>query len=133
MIPERNQTRSHGFRLEHATNMRSIDELESLCKSWQGILRLSDWKIKIAKVHRHDIDNCVSRVHYRASLKDATIKVVFEEECEDSPDIEINIVHELLHLHFWNADYTGTDNDIHEQAIDLIAQSLVMLSRNVKV
>lgn len=114
------------------------EQLEALCREWQGILRLQDWDVKPEIVRRHEMSvperdgECV----YVLQQKKAHIQVVTADDTLPSPwplDQEQILVHELLHLHFapfMPASDEGLRYETAEQAIDQIAEALVRLKRN---
>lgn len=112
------------------------DELRSLCAEWQETLRLQDWDINVWIVRARDIDNASARVHWRQSTRDARISVQHPSDFEAEPgheqDMERDLVHELLHLHF--SPFAADDDDsaeniAQEQAIHALSCSLVALKR----
>jgi hypothetical protein len=111
-------------------------QLEAWLAEWQKALRLQDWQVTVAvrrerAMHSDDCEGCN---RYQPALKRASIHVrdvLDDPENADFPaDPEATIVHELLHLHF--APFyvnKGLVNVFQEQAIEVIAQSLVGLKR----
>ena len=125
----------------------SEEELNELCKEWQKILRLQDWKGKVYVVHCKDID-CIAFIN--PQIKDYTFEIKISDEkslrenkylfANDEYDMMVSLVHELLHLHFecvqpkvYNSkkDYTKKYLNF-DRGIELTAQALVNLYRKNK-
>jgi len=114
------------------------EQLEALCREWQGILRLQDWDVKPELVRRFDLldESRQGECQYELQLKAAVIRVLRAEDLPPSPwpaDLEKTLVHELLHLHFapfMPEPEEGLRHVAAEQAIELIAEALVRLKRN---
>jgi hypothetical protein len=110
--------------------------LDGWLREWQRTLRLQDWRLKIEARREKDMEfeGCHGLCNYSPALKDATITVRNSIDFQDGggypEDVEATIVHELLHLHFSPFYVTkGLVNTFQEQAIEVIAQSLVGLKR----
>jgi hypothetical protein len=114
----------------------SQPRLESWLREWQQALRLQDWRLKIEVKREKDMEceACHGLCSYSPALKSGTITVRDSIDFQDGAgypeDVEATIVHELLHLHF-SPFYVnkGLVNTFQEQAIEVIAQSLVGLKR----
>lgn len=111
------------------------DELRQLCIEWQKILRLQDWDIIVQISRRDDTfgNSTMGQVRYHLELKQALIKIIdpidYPANVIYPQDMEISLVHELLHLHFapFNAEEGTPAATAQEQAI---AKGLVGLRRN---
>jgi len=110
--------------------------LDGWLREWQRVLRLQDWCLKIEAMREKDMEfqGCHGLCNYSPTLKNATITVRDSIDFRDGAgypeDVEATIVHELLHLHFSPFYVTkGLVNTFQEQAIEVIAQSLVGLKR----
>jgi hypothetical protein len=117
----------------------SQKQLDAWLREWQRILRLQDWEVKVAARRERAMqsNDCEGCNRYQPDLKRASIHIrdpLDEPEDADFPaDPEATIVHELLHLHFAPFYVTkGLLNTLQEQAIEVIAQSLVGLKRRGK-
>src|SRR5262245_6779419 len=111
-------------------------QLEAWLREWQQTLRLQDWQVKIdlRREKAMEYEGCHGLNGYTTSLKQSRIQI--RHPTDDHPvadypqDVEATIVHELLHLHF--APFyvkKGLANTFQEQAIEVIARSLVELKR----
>ena len=112
--------------------MYKDDRLTALCAEWQKRLRLQDWDVYIYFVRYYEMkcSDADGECTYDLSRKDAQINILCEDDCPEPVDIEVVLVHELLHLHF--AEWTERHDECPvsgELAIDIIAQTLVNLKR----
>lgn len=106
------------------------DRLNDALKYWSALLGLGGWDIEAKFAHRHDIKSYLADCYKHINLSRASIRLAYPNECEDIfSDWEQALVHELLHIRFWNSDHSGVDNVVHEQAIDRTATALVTLKR----
>ncbi|HEX4275810.1 MAG TPA: SprT-like domain-containing protein [Bryobacteraceae bacterium] len=110
----------------------SEQELEELCRQWQQVLRLLDWKITVRIRRMRDMDECFGRARVRHRFKEADVEIADAVDRGDAqPDLEQTLVHELIHLHFHLATPEGGDSlCVFEQGIDLTAWALVNLKRS---
>jgi len=99
-------------------------------------LRLQDWDVKIRFSREEEVGGD-GRTDFNKQLKTATIQIVEEATFHTGVwkytwDPEQILVHELLHLHFTEADFSehGSPRYISlEQGIDLTAWALVRAKR----
>ena len=110
-------------------------DIENLLAEWQKILRLQDWDVKVLFVRGHEIDDCQARIIHYDNHKQALLKLrdPIDWTAKDFPeDSELDLVHELLHLHmapFVNTKPDKLEETCIERAIELIAGALVGLKR----
>lgn len=112
------------------------DELRQLCAEYQRILRLGDWKVRV-KVGRpgpgHENDG--ASVTYDTTARIAEILVTSPEYYSTAAltpqDMEVDLVHELVHLYFVPLGKPSEDTAaiLFEAAIDSIAEAIVSLRR----
>ncbi|EGO63506.1 hypothetical protein [Acetonema longum] len=115
----------------------SEEQLIVLCREWQQRLRLECWEValRIARQRDFDLKNAQGECCYTKETALATIKILDPTDYPQSPfkyDMEIVLVHELLHLHFCMFDkteYGSLDETMMERSIDHIAKALVKLKR----
>ena len=111
-------------------------ELKELCAYWQKVLRLQDWdvNIKIARVFEMHEDG-IGEINMVMSLKKAFIQILDTNDSapDEDKDIELTLVHELVHLHLaeWSEQESGMPVS-GEQAVDLLAKALVQLKRSAE-
>ncbi len=115
----------------------SQKQLEKALAKWQKILRLMDWKIDISIERGRYFSNQESQaeVEWYIQNKRAVIKIldpIDYEDALDEQDMELSLVHELLHLHLAPFDTfeSGSQEEIAlEQCIEMISMALVNLER----
>lgn len=116
----------------------SNPDLEAMLLRWTPILRLQDWTIRIVYKRHFDMaDGKGGTIGWCLRKKTAWIKVLdpqdYQPNPEESipPDVELTVVHELLHLHFALVDdlFSGIKEDLLEQSIHDISMALIALNR----
>lgn len=113
------------------------ERLGALCREWQGRIRLQDWDVRTSLVRKRDmeLENVGGECLWVLEKREAEIHLLDPVDWHplDPPqDVEKDLVHELLHLHF--APFMAADKEslaakTQEQAIEAIAKSLVALKR----
>ena len=113
-------------------------ELEKLCAEWQSLLRLDAWDIGVSFMHHWELgEKCVGVCDPCLRTQSAVIGILYPEEFEREAfrDIEITLVHELLHVTTaWMDDHEigklkGHQAVAMEQVIENLANVLVGLKR----
>ena len=118
----------------------TLAEAVSLCAEWQKILRLQDWvvEVKIARGNGIDLSPaCMGDVTSNPKRKMALIKLLDPNDWDRNimvpQDMEVTLVHELLHLQCRGFDYLIKDDSPedtgYEQMIILTSHALVYLRR----
>lgn len=113
------------------------DELKKLCAFWQNQLKLNNWRIAIGIERKTVFNNSqsIGEIDYVLPLRQAIIKVLDPLDYPNSPfeqDMEITLVHELLHLHFALFEPKSDDSLeflIMESTIEQLANILVEMKR----
>lgn len=113
------------------------DELKKLCSFWQNQLKLNNWRIAIGIERKTAFNNSqsIGEIDYVLPLRQAIIKVLDPLDYPNSPfkqDMEITLVHELLHLHFALFEPKSDDSLeflIMESTIEQLANILVEMKR----
>lgn len=115
------------------------EQAEVLLPVWQKILRVSDWKVKvrIARGNGLEIDtHTQGTCEWVNTKKQGYIKLLdpidWDHTLAYPQDMEVTLVHELLHLLFQPFDTFEGGTPQHnamEQAIDILSYSLVGLRR----
>jgi len=115
-----------------------LQELQLLMKYWQERLRLQHWDVKLKIVRAADFSQESARGenNWEQSTAESVIHILDPADWpKDTPfeqDMEITLVHELLHLHFSPFDNTAKESQekiMLERAIDHIAKALVEVRR----
>lgn len=120
-------------------NMKVIfneEELQAKCSEWQKILGLQDWdvRLKISRERDLKLSGANAECHWVTAKKQALIRVLDSVDYPESlweQDMEADLVHELLHLHFamFAAEDDTLEDTAQEQAITLISKALINLRR----
>jgi len=116
------------------------EELERLGRKWQEILRLQDWDVEFSFARQSDIDDADARCFPHLSRKEAKIKILDPldfhgerlEGAGSPQNIEMLVVHELIHLHFepfWKEKHETE----MEQAIHSLAKAFLAATTPPKV
>ena len=120
----------------------SHSELELLCTYWQKKLRIYDWTIGLAigrkdsfKVEGRAGEICITEANGSATIL-ILDPVDYPKNSYIKQDMEVILVHELLHLRFF-PDARNKQEELlgmllMEQAIERTAQALVELRRSGK-
>lgn len=118
-------------------NTLSQVEAEERLHYWQGVLRMQDWRIRLDIVRGSEMDEAYGRIT-KSDMRDArillmdAIDVPSESRTNVNTDMEVTLVHELLHARFH--DIGSPEQDTAEwrnmeAAIEATAQALVALDR----
>jgi hypothetical protein len=110
--------------------------LQPLLRDWQKRLRLEDWDIKVKYAEIEGYGRCRPQAHHKVAqieIKSSPPK----DNCGTCEDIEVTLVHELLHVRIdqWlkpedqNKYVEGTE---FEAFIEQISQALVAAKRGLK-
>ena len=112
-------------------------QLIKKCREWQKILRLQDWDIdvKISREWDFIVKGRIGEISHNHEHKHATVRLLdpidYDPDSYEPQDMEIDLVHELLHLHFPDDAFNLQSNweILYEQAINRVAEALVKLKR----
>lgn len=114
------------------------EQLKAKCAEWQKILRLEDWTIFTGIYRSRDFktENSQAEIEPFLLKRMAKIRILdpvdYEPTCWTPQDMEISLVHELIHIHLFQlfADREDESRQIaEEQAIEAISRGLVDLYR----
>jgi len=100
---------------------------------WQKRLRLEDWKVDVKIVRIWELEQgTLGHIDWSIPHKTATIKVLnpadYELPKDKIPaDMELSIVHELVHLHLLVLPLNKSSRNAEEQVVSMIADALVSL------
>ena len=100
---------------------------------WQQRLKLTDWKIASAMAHRSDLKpNSVGQIHWDKPSKSASILVLDPSDYRMPfnamlDDMEMTIVHELVHLKLTSLPHSEASRGSEEQAVNGISEALFAL------
>lgn len=105
-------------------------------RTWQKRLRLDDWKIDVKIVRIWELEHgTLGHIDWSTPHKTAVIKVLNPADYELPPDkipadMELTIVHELVHLHLSVLPLSKSSRGAEEQVVTMIADALVNLEHN---
>ena len=111
-------------------------ELETACREWQKRLRLDAWDVRVGIARERDLEGGgrSGEVSYSIEAGKAVIRLLDPTDYPDldfPQDMEITLVHELLHLKF--AVFTPQEDTLahrlFEQTVESMANLLVSLKR----
>lgn len=114
------------------------EELRAKCAEWQKILLLQDWIITIRIRRERDFLNADANAEIVPSLpkRMATISILdpvdYPPDVSEPQDMELSLVHELLHIHLFPL-FADREDEMRlvseEQAIEAISRGLIALAR----
>ena len=119
----------------------SEDELTQLCCEWQERLKIKSWTImvRICRYREFSTPEVGGEVSWKKTLETAVIRILdpddFPPDSMRPQDMEVVLVHELLHLRFAEADMTPRESlaeRLFELAIQHTAEALVRLKREAE-
>ena len=102
---------------------------------WQGRLKLTDWQISVVMARRSDLKpRTLGATHWDKDKKSASISVLDPSEYNlPFPailnDLELTIVHELVHLDLAALPRSEASRSTEEHAVNRIADALLALDR----
>lgn len=105
-------------------------DLEKILDKWKKRLGLSDWKISIEFNTQDHLDGQAKTRIYETSQVAKVFILSPEDRQKSDPNdssIELDIVHELIHVRLWAIDPKDADRLTHalrEQAIEWLARAL---------
>jgi hypothetical protein len=106
---------------------------------WLPRLNLADWKVSILLSHPSDLKpKTLGNIHWDAPKKTAVIRVLdasgYRVSCREAlPDMEMTLVHELVHLELSSLPRSPASRREEEFAVNRIAEALVHLDRQTEI
>lgn len=100
---------------------------------WQRNLKLTDWQISWALAHRSDLKpHTVGQIHWDMPRKSAAILVLDPDDYRMPfnamlDDMELTIIHELVHLKLTSLPHSEASRGSEEQAVSGISEALFAL------
>ena len=104
-------------------------------QTWQSRMNLQDWKIRVELVRANKLEpKTLGNIHWDTDVKSATIAVLAPEDyklAHDAmlDDMEVTIVHELVHLELASLPRSDASRRVEERAVNEIAAALLRLSK----
>lgn len=112
------------------------EKLKELCKEWQERLHLQSWDIvvKIFRAEEFQLKECQGENCWDLRVCKSFIRILDPIDYKSTAweyDMEVCLVHELLHLHFMSFEpkNDGLEHDYMESVIERLADVLVKLKR----
>ena len=114
----------------------SPDQLSDLCVEWQRRLGLADWRVSIRYVRGWEISGAEGRCSPEPSRRLALIAVLdpidYNPANEWPQDVEVTVVHELLHCYHHAGERGSREDLLLEQGVEATARALVALRREAQ-
>ncbi len=113
----------------------SSEQVQGWVKRWQERLRLQDWKVEAHIVRRADLKpETLGNLKWNSEDKTAAIKVLDPRDYDLAPDriaqdMELTVVHELIHLHLSVLPRDPLKKGVEEQVVDKISIALFNLEK----
>ena len=123
-------------RVTSAPAVVSNEQVHDWLHLWQKRLHLEDWKVEVKIVRIWDLEQgTLGHIDWSVPHKTAVIKVLnpadYELPKEKVPaDMELSIVHELVHLHLSALPLNKSSRNAEEQVVSMIANALLDLERH---
>jgi hypothetical protein len=101
---------------------------------WQQRMDLKDWQIRVEVVRSDRLEpKTLGNIHWDTDLKSATIFVLSPEDYKlphDAMlnDMELTIVHELVHLELASLPRSVESRRVEEHAVNAISSALLKLA-----
>lgn len=108
-------------------------------KRWQARLRLQDWRVDARIVRKVDLKpDTLGNLKWNSEDKTATIRILdprdYDLPTERIPeDMELTVVHELIHLHLSVLPRDPLKKGVEEQVVDKISVALFNLERQGEI
>jgi hypothetical protein len=102
---------------------------------WQKRLRLQDWNVSIKLARTAELrPKTLGNINWDRRDKSAVISVMDPDDYKFNgnamlDDMEMTIVHELVHLHLSGLPRNDDTKKVEEQAVNLLAEALIKLDR----
>ncbi len=103
---------------------------------WQARLNLKNWNIHVQLVHPDELEpKTLGNIHWDSNNKHATIDVLSSYDYTlPTPamlnDMEMTVVHELVHLHLAALPRTDATRRNEEYVVNQISRALLNLSKH---
>lgn len=105
---------------------------------WQQSLKLGEWQISWAMARRDDLKpHTVGQIHWDMPTRSAAILVLDPADYRMPPDamlddMELTIIHELVHLKLTSLPHSEASRGSEEQAVNGISEALFALEHQKK-
>jgi len=105
-------------------------------RTWQQRMNLQDWNIRVELVRADRLEpHTLGNIHWDTDVKKATIGVLAPQDYQLPynamlADMEVTIVHELVHLELASLPRSEASRRTEEHAVNEIAAALLRLARH---
>ncbi len=112
------------------------EQAQDWLRLWQKRLRLDDWKIEVRIVRIWELERgTLGHIDWSTTHHTALIKVLSPLDYELPPDkipadMELSIVHELVHLHLSVLPLNKSSRNAEEQVVTMISDALLNLEHH---
>jgi hypothetical protein len=119
---------------EHAATAQEF--VEHTLRTWQERLNLKDWNIHVELVRANALEpKTLGNVHWDTNTKQATIGVLSSYDYtlpfpDMLNDMEVTVVHELVHLQLSSLPRTEATRGQEEYAVCQITRALLKLAKH---
>jgi hypothetical protein len=102
---------------------------------WQQRLRLQDWNVTVRLARATDLrPKTLGNINWDRKERTAVISIMDPDDyklrgAQMLDDMEMTIVHELVHLHLSGLPRNDDTKKVEEQAVNMLAEALVKLDR----
>jgi len=119
----------------HEYNQRAQQFVDDKLALWQQRLNLANWRISVVMVHRSELPpDTMGGIRWDKGKKSATVWVMDPSDYrlpfrEMLDDMELTVVHELVHLDLASLPKGQASRSSEEHAVNGIAQAMLKLDR----
>lgn len=113
--------------------------LEKSLTAWKGTLKLKEWDIKVYIVRRAELKpKTLGNISWEKNMMQASIRVMHPDDYARLPfdhildDMEMTLVHELVHLKISNLPRSEESRTIEERVVNDFASALLDLHRHLR-
>lgn len=123
-------------RVISTTPVVTNEQVHNWLHIWQKRLKLEDWQIDVRIVRVWDLEHgTLGHIDWSIPHKTAVIKVLspmdYELPKDKIPaDMELSIVHELVHLQLSALPLNKSTRNAEEQVVSLLSETLLNLERS---
>src|SRR5690349_9541709 len=110
--------------------------IDDKLRTWQDRMNLREWDIRAEIVRADRLEpKTLGNIHWDTDVKKATIDVLCPQDyplAHDAMlvDMEVTIVHELVHLELASLPRSDASRRLEERAVNEIAAALLRLARH---
>ncbi len=103
-------------------------EIKEIIEYWKPKLGLQSWAIAASFVPRWELGDNSATASIQSQLEKVVIKIRRIEDRDETDDpVEMDIIHELVHIRLWSIDPYDAEGTLHtcrEVAVEWLARAL---------